>query len=1145
MITIINCLSDISNSEVKKVKNDAGYFVGEYSDADNIHVENSFYRGPSGIAFATPADKSSTQYEASASMLTGGEVTYRLGAGRTGDDNPWHQHIGTDALPQLKPYSTTHYPVSQASGTLSAGSSEWATLCYPVNVSLPSDVIAYAVNGVASGQVALSLLHTSSNAGVPMVLRKAGGIGTISLPTAYFNTTSIDNSGTLKGTYYTATTEDGWYTIGTDGTFKKATGTIPAYTCYLTPAGTLLSSYTPTTSTIKAIISTRSEWNQLCEQYSGAKINITLANDITLTNSDSHLKNFNGTFDGQGHTITLDFQAAGTDTLCVFNKAAGTIQNLHFAGTITVKTSNDILAAPIMGVKTEGLALKNCVSSVNYTASSVMSMQHVAGYIYTLDNNVTVNFTDCAYTGQINSSDLSHTTGFVGYYNYAQNKNVTLSFTNCYCGLTTYRTVSFSKLNHVGYFYDASIESTATISMNNSYALQLSSSGYAVTTPKNVNMISASAQKGGEATYKLNNGRTGSKAVWLQTIGTDAHPQQRTFSAESKEVFTIKGGTLQTGGQWSTLYYPVEVTLPTGVSAYTINSLNDTTAIMTSASTVAGVPVVLRDDTEGNNATITLPVGYYNETTQTGILTGVLADTQKQTGWYTISNSDGTFTAATTKVRAFTCYMNMGSNAVKTYSTEETAIEVTIKSLDEWKSFIKEYSGKKVIARLECDLVLNDYGLTMNEFNGTFDGQGHTVTFNHFVTNKYASSCCMFNYARGEIKNLNMTGTMRIPVAGLAICPLVTQTGGEGIATPTTLNITNCHSDVQFTAENDGNIIDTATSAFINKVTKNSTATFTNCSFTGAFNAATVKNAAPYVGAQEPKSSGAQTVFVNCYSDISASSITNKTTDTDLYVATSQTDKDIDVNSENCYAHATDDALGISNVCGATIVTDSEATSGKVAYLLSDGNSSTWVQTIGTDKAPLLLTFNPKSLNVHKAVESTTEAAGQWATLYYPAAITLPDGVKAYTVSKVEDGTVTLVPADTTALTPLVLHSETAIGTLTLPETYYNEVMLETPLQNLYEDTPAEADWYVLTDNGETATFQKADGTQLKQWQCFLMDSTQTAGSLAVVIDDATGIDAVRVTTADGRIYDLQGRRVILMQKGQTYVKDGKKFIKK
>lgn len=290
---------------------------------------------------------------------------------------------------------------------------------------------------------------------------------------------------------------------------------------------------------------------------------------------------------------------------------------------------------------------------------------------------------------------------------------------------------------------------------------------------------------------------------------------------------------------------------------------------------------------------------------------------------------------------------------------------------------------------------------------------------------------------------------------------------------------------------------------------------------------------------------GSSITLTNCLSDFGGSVFTLSYGNGDYFVYTENGGATI--TATNCYARQFRYNNGdseLTNNANATVLTDQEATRGVAAYKLNNGrkgDDAVWMQTIGTDAKAQLRTFSDESLEVFKVESQALNAGAIWYAIYYPADLELTKGTKAYRVKGIEDGTIILEETDSTYMQPVILYNEDFIGRVGKPDGYYNKVIPDGILKGVYEDTDAEADWYVLEVTDGAPTFVKTSN-RISQWECYLSDETLSGETLSVKVGSETGIDAVHADRVnDGKIYNLSGQRVNTMRKGQVYIINGKK----
>ena len=166
-----------------------------------------------------------------------------------------------------------------------------------------------------------------------------------------------------------------------------------------------------------------------------------------------------------------------------------------------------------------------------------------------------------------------------------------------------------------------------------------------------------------------------------------------------------------------------------------------------------------------------------------------------------------------------------------------------------------------------------------------------------------------------------------------------------------------------------------------------------------------------------------------------------------------------------------------------------------------------------------------------------------WRTLVSAKNVSLPSGVKAYTVTEASDDAVTLTEvANIKANNPYLLNGASGDCTLTLMDTDPVE-----PTGNLLEISTA------TTGNGEYVLANKSQGVGFYLWNGGYMGAGRVYLPSAVVTNareffgfdftDITGISQVgNEELKIGNVYNLNGQRVAQPTKG-LYIVNGKKVI--
>ena len=170
------------------------------------------------------------------------------------------------------------------------------------------------------------------------------------------------------------------------------------------------------------VIKTTADWDAFAEAVAGGNTFagklVKLANDIEVSTmvGTSNAK-FKGTFDGNGHTLTLNNLSATTEFCAPFRYVDGaTIMNLHTMGTVIAdeNTTNDKYRTGLIGHSENSTTISNCWSSVTITSSLSGDGTH-GGFVGVSDGTTTI--TNCLFDGTFNGSKTKSWGGFVGWSN--------------------------------------------------------------------------------------------------------------------------------------------------------------------------------------------------------------------------------------------------------------------------------------------------------------------------------------------------------------------------------------------------------------------------------------------------------------------------------------------------------------------------------------------------------------------------------------------------------------------------------------------------------------------------------------------------------------------------------------------------------
>ena len=248
-------------------------------------------------------------------------------------------------------------------------------------------------------------------------------------------------------------------------------------------------------------IATKEDWKAFCDIVKSgqnavdAKLtqDIDLGSEINMVGNDNN--KYSGTFDGQNHTLKLDWSNTNGLLAPFYKVENATIRNLRTEGNIKSSYSHmSGLILTIFGKTT----ITNCVSAVNITSTYNGSGCVIAGMILEIPYGAVVTFTDCIVKGKYNTTLKE---GSISVSGFISGHNGTSTFNNCiYLG---------DNVPGGGYTFAAYTYLGPTL--NNCY--YLNACGIAQGTK-----ITAEQLKNGEVTKKLQNNRT-DKCYWAQQLG--------------------------------------------------------------------------------------------------------------------------------------------------------------------------------------------------------------------------------------------------------------------------------------------------------------------------------------------------------------------------------------------------------------------------------------------------------------------------------------------------------------------------------------------------------------------------------------------------------------------------------------------------
>jgi len=271
--------------------------------------------------------------------------------------------------------------------------------------------------------------------------------------------------------------------------------------------------------------------------YGKLTADIDLGDDQTMIGTKEN--RYLGTFDGDGHTVTINYTATEDYTALFRYIGAATIKNLMTAGSITTGYcyAGGIVAYcwhPDSSVECTTY-IQNCASSVTITSTLTQERYaHHGGIVaYCLEN---IHLTNVVFNGKLRGNKAQYCGGMLGFLSvlsFAQIENCLFSPAEVTVSQDYSYTLVFSLISEI---------------KNTYYTKALGPAQGTKTTPQAV-------ASGELCYYKLNNGKSNGSQAWYQNIdngnAVDATP------VPFKTHGTVYGGATQCpSGSYSNTYHP-------------------------------------------------------------------------------------------------------------------------------------------------------------------------------------------------------------------------------------------------------------------------------------------------------------------------------------------------------------------------------------------------------------------------------------------------------------------------------------------------------------------------------------------------------------------------------------------------------------
>ena len=183
---------------------------------------------------------------------------------------------------------------------------------------------------------------------------------------------------------------------------------------------TLINSYATRDFSPFIAIGNSRDWSLFVGMVKQAKnkydVNAVLLADISLNSKNDivgYSENYRGTFNGNGHTLTLNISDNAICTALFAHVGNATFRNLHLAGTVS---SSEKLHGSLIGSVDGGysVTIESCQSSVTLK-SSVNGDATMGGFIGIVNINSDVTFRNCKFDGSFDGVNTHSNGGFVGW----------------------------------------------------------------------------------------------------------------------------------------------------------------------------------------------------------------------------------------------------------------------------------------------------------------------------------------------------------------------------------------------------------------------------------------------------------------------------------------------------------------------------------------------------------------------------------------------------------------------------------------------------------------------------------------------------------------------------------------------------------
>lgn len=397
--------------------------------------------------------------------------------------------------------------------------------------------------------------------------------------------TSVYNAGT-HGHYWSSTSNGDYYAWEVDF-ISEALQTQGNYSRHQSFSVRLVKDYQlPQDGEGNYLIGSADDWKLFASLVqttptANAKMtaDIDLGDDLTMVGSTSG-NSYQGTFDGQGHTLTVNYNSTIHGIAPFQHVGAATISNLHVDGSIVTTGCG---AGGIVSKISGNLTVSRCwVSATLQTVSSGGNRGTIGGIVsYCEEANCSIVIEDCVFTGVIVNTEMCG-----GIMSHLWNGSASVTMRRC---LNVGTNTGANAYNYT--FIRDTGAGTGTRNLETSTLFYKTAFGNAQGT-----QATAAQLSDGTTTTALNNERA--EEVWVQDLVTN-QPMLKLFATKAYTVPSSGIGTFSAKAKF---------TVPDGLTAHyckTYDSENHTIGVVDIDGAVPANTGVILKGTPGQTYTLT------------------------------------------------------------------------------------------------------------------------------------------------------------------------------------------------------------------------------------------------------------------------------------------------------------------------------------------------------------------------------------------------------------------------------------------------------------------------------------------------------------------------------------------------------------